>query len=35
MPFVTVARADEIPAGRGACLEHAGFAVAVFNAEVP
>lgn len=25
MPFVTLARADEIPAGRGAFIEHDGF----------
>lgn len=32
MPFVAVARTDEIPQGRGKLVETRGLAVAVFNA---
>jgi nitrite reductase (NADH) small subunit len=31
MPFVAVARASEIPAGKGRFVEHGSIAVAVFN----
>lgn len=31
MPFVPVARASEIPAGKGRFVEHGSIAVAVFN----
>jgi nitrite reductase/ring-hydroxylating ferredoxin subunit len=32
MPFVPVARAAEIPVGKGRLVEHGSFTVAVFNA---